>query len=141
MDNLQAGKIVFDHNTFRIGALFWLAVCNDGTCLPDELKEAIEDYDVLGAVGDVPDYVDTNDVETVCEWLLDERKLGFLARVDTPVPQNPIDKRGGYTSYGWGFYASHWVYAETLELVLTEAERVSKEYIARRLEHLRTKSA
>lgn len=139
MDNMQAAELVFDRNNFRIGALFWLATCNDGMGFPGELKDAIEDGDALKAFAAVPDYVEPFDVESVAGWLMDERKLGFLARVETPTPVSTHES--GYSTHGWGMYTEQWVYAETLATMLAEAERVSKEAIERKLAKLRAKAA
>lgn len=139
MDNEKAAELVYDRNTFRIGALFWLATCNDGMSLPDELKEAIEDGDVMEVFAPLPDYIEDAGVDEVMGWLLDERKLGFLARVETPTPTSVHGS--GYSSHGWGMYRMQWVYADTLDVLLSEAERVSNQYIEKVLTELRTKAA
>lgn len=138
MDNMQAAEFVFDRNSFRIGALFWLATCNDGMDMTRDLKDAFEEGD-LQDVFELPDYMLGDDVgaEEFSGWLMDERKLGFLARVETPRP-TAVHKTG-YSSHGWGVYSCKWVYAETTDELLEMAERASKEYIESELTKLRGK--
>lgn len=139
MDNKQVVQLVFDHNHFRIGELIWLAACNDGMVVPDALRELIEDGDgIEQAFGELPGYIDDKyDVEQVAGWLLDERKLGFLARVDTPTPQSVHEN--GFSTLGWGMYSTHWVYGETTDELLDKAVKVSREYVDRRCAELRKK--
>ncbi len=139
MDNMQAAQLVFDRNSFRIGALFWLATCNDGMSVPDELKDAIEDGDALDAFSPLPDYCESGNVDEVLGWLLDERKLGFLARVETPIPTAVHES--GYSTHGWGMYTQRWVYAESLDEMLAVAEQASKQATEKRLTKLRAQAA
>ena len=137
MDNTQAAQFVFDQNHFRIGELIWLATCNDGMSAPDALEEAIEDGQIVAVFGELRGVDDPYDKEQVLGWLIDERKLGFLARVDTPTPIAAHGKGRSYSSGGWGMYGMQWIYAETLDELLSKAAEASNSYIDKRLAKLR----
>jgi cystathionine beta-lyase family protein involved in aluminum resistance len=132
-------KVSMDHGGcwFRLGSLYWLALCNDGMSLPDEIGEDFDAKAWEQAFGEaMPEYVD--DVESIAGELIDQRKFGLLARVDIQIPI--AASKSGYSTSSWGRYTMQWVYAETLEqLVETAAER-AKTFIDGKLAKLREKS-
>lgn len=133
MTNKQAAEFVFDQHAFRVGELFWLAAMNDGESVPDGLRDFIEDGNAQRVFPEI-DTDDDCDVPSVAEWLIEHRKLGFVACVHTPVPLS--GDPDSYTCAGWGYHANLWIYVETLDELLPRAAEVSKAYIAKVCEQL-----
>lgn len=125
---------------FRLGAIYWLAACNDGMTLPEELAE---DFDAecweQAFGGAAPEGVRGQDVEEIAGELIDRRCFGFLARVDVVLPVRAT--RNGFTTHGYGFYAMRWVYAETIEELLAKAVEQKEGVLQRHLTRLRAGNA
>lgn len=113
---------LFDEQTARMERVIYIAgALGDGHDLADELKEFLEevdDVDIVRLWGTLPDSVAEalreDDIEGLCEWLVQKGHLGFLLQMSTPIMR--YDKFG--SSFSWGHYRRHWVYGETLEAAL-----------------------
>ncbi len=62
--------------------------------------------------------IDRDDLDTFLQGLLHNAKLGFLVQVSTPV----MRAAGSGFSYSWGSYYLHWLYADTMESLIEQAE-------------------
>lgn len=87
----------------------------------DEITEFLEEVsktDVARLFGSLPGSVaealDRNDIEGLCEWLVQQQLLGFLVQVSTPV----MAKHGDGSIFDWGYHRRHWVYAYDFEAAL-----------------------
>lgn len=119
---------------FRLGAIYWLAICNDGMRLPDELHDDFDDLCWQQAFGDsMPDHITSGD--DLAQELIDRERFGFLACVDIQQPRAVHDN--GYSTHGWGCYWQHWVYAESAQELYDAAKAVAQEKVAARLAKLR----
>lgn len=102
----------------RINQVIWLAAA---ICDTDALPESLEDglLEDMGASDfrqifpDYPKHEPEGDEETeypdACEyaqWLLDNRKFGYLVSVQTPV------REPGDTIFSWGYFSTKWIYVE-----------------------------
>lgn len=124
---------------FRIQFLFWLAVCNDGMSLPDELED-LDDQAWEEAFGEpMPAYLLDAGTEELAGALIDLRKFGFLARVDVPLPTSA--SANGYSTRGFGYFQMSWVYAETVDEVLQKALAARNRIVNKRLAELRKQPA
>lgn len=138
MSNTDFAQKHYDSENFRIGAIYWLAVCNDGMRLPDELHDDFDDTCWEQAFGsDMPDYIDSG--EELAQELLDRELCGFLACVD--IQQPSAVHSSGYSTRGWGIYWTHWVYAESTEELYAKAKAAADKLINQRLAKLREKAA
>lgn len=123
-----------DSEIFRIGPIYWLAVCNDGMRLPNELHDDFDHSCWTDAFGDeMPDYI--RDGEDLAQEFIDRRLFGFLACIDVQQPRAVHAK--GYSTNGWGCYWQKWVYAETTAELYEKAKAVASEMVEKRLSELR----
>lgn len=105
--------------TVRIDTLIHIGMSiNDGDAMADPLLDFWndEDEEVIDAV--FPDCIaecPCSEVWEFAEYLFSNNKLGFLAKVATPVMR--VDKTTRSTQFSWGHYIVSWVYGETLEEV------------------------
>lgn len=119
---------------FRVHSIYWLALCNDGMTLPDELRDDFDAECWKQAFGEeMPAYV--NDGESLAGELIDRRRFGFLGRVDVPLPRTAT--ASGYSTCGYGYYAMRWVYAESTDELLQKAVATRDQVLADALKKLR----
>ena len=133
-DNINLADQHHDSQIFRVGPIYWLAVCNDGMRLPDELHDDFDGScwsDAFG--GEMPDYI--NDGEDLAQEFIDRRLFGFLACVDIQQPH--AVHATGYSTHGWGCYWQKWVYAETTAELYEKAKSVATARVEKRLTKLR----
>lgn len=111
--------------TVRIERIILIAGAMTDGAFSDDLNEFLDDEDektIEECLGRIPDWVDIDGHgysrnDSVCEWLSDQKKLGFLVKFATPV----MEKRGGGSrSFSWGYYSTKWIYAETLDEAVTK---------------------
>lgn len=123
---------------FRLGGIYWLAICNDGMRLPDELHDDFDSDCWSQAFGDeMPDWIDGG--EELAQALIDGCRFGFLARADI---QRPVAVHAhGYSTNGWGVYWTQWVYAESVDELYAKAAEVAKGKIDAQFEKLRKEAA
>ena len=133
-DNINLANQHHDSQIFRVGPIYWLAVCNDGMRLPDELHDDFDDLCWSDAFDDeMPDYI--KDGEGLAQEFIDRRLFGFLACVD--IQQPCAVHATGYSTYGWGCYWRKWVYAETTAELYEKAKSVATARVEKRLTELR----
>lgn len=135
-------RVVREHGDsgFRIQFLFWLAVCNDGTSLPDAIADDFDDQGWEEAFGEpLPEYLLQAAVDELAGELIDRRRFGFLARVDVPLPIST--SASGFSSCGYGYFQTCWVYAESVEEVLQKALAARDRIVNKKLAELRQQSA
>ena len=120
---MKAIRERFYENVARIERCILLAGVLSEDAFPpdfDELAEG-EDWETLErCFGEIPEDVKSdvdkyNDGESLAQWLLENEKLGFLIKMAAPI-KTPMGKTGW--TYSWGYYATRWVYGETLEAAL-----------------------
>lgn len=58
----------------------------------------------------VAEALDNDDIEGLCEWLMQQGFLGYLVQMATPHTR----RVGDVVSYSWGYYKTRWFYAETV---------------------------
>jgi hypothetical protein len=108
----------FFDESVRINQVIWLtaAIC-DIDALPESLDEGfLEDMEASDFRRIFPDYPkhdseddEDDDYPDACEyaqWLLDNRKFGYLVAVQTPV------REPGDTTFSWGYFSTKWIYVE-----------------------------
>ena len=104
-------------------------MCHD-YAFPDVADDAFsmdidEMWEAMGLAGPDDDEDASND--SIGSYLMDNKKLGFLVKVATPIPERFT--KTGYSTNGWGYYMTQWLYAETLEEVFEKAKVWAAEYI------------
>lgn len=112
----------FFQKTARIENMFLLA----GVLPCDSFPEALRDFfraeswdDIKECLGDIPDDImdEIEDNENaVAEWLMNQKKLGYLIQFATPFKKY----NGPVATYSWGHYYTKWVYGENLDAALNE---------------------
>jgi len=131
-----------DEATVRMEQIILIAgMINDGECLPDPLRNFLEEEGKKTLQRCFPDApaslledADDGDYEVFrehfAEWMYESKKLGFLIQFARPVMRYSDNAKS--STYSWGYYATHWVYGDTLEAAVTEglewaAKREAKE--------------
>jgi len=112
----------FDEATARIETMILIAgAIYDDWSLQKELGEFFEEEDfetIERTFGQLPVFVSTDidagNFESLIEWLISQSKLGFLIKFASPIKE----QRVGFMKYSWGYYATQWVYGDTLEQAL-----------------------
>jgi hypothetical protein len=84
------------------------------------------------SIGIEPPY-DLDDPGLIFDHLMDNDKSGFLVKFATPVPQNIKD---GSHSMSWGYYATHWIYADTYQEACEKALAWRQEFYKKRKKFL-----
>lgn len=137
MDNAAAMNTFFDASV-RVGCVIWLAAntkCFDDFEVIEELIEDASDGgrkldDTLSFLTELPEWA--RDEDGFVEWLLNGEKLGFLVRLDTPIPTIFHDDGRSYTTAGFGYFHSHWIYVDDLATVPDFAAEWQGDFIAER---------
>ena len=113
-------------NTIRFETVIYLAgALSQADSLPDDLRELLDEEDdatVAHAFHGFPlSLRDEGDcyLEFAAEWLIDNQRLGLLVKVATPVMK--FDKKTESSMFSWGHYRTYWVYAETMDEVVSKA--------------------
>ena len=99
------------------------------TCIPlfgafceDALSDALSDFLDEARDADLarlfPFEVDAGDREEFVSNLVQRKVMGYLVQVATPV-MRPSAKGG---SYSWGSYYLYWLYGDTMESLVEQAE-------------------
>lgn len=108
------------NESVRIERIILLAGAMTDGAFSDDINEFLDDEDestIEECLGRIPDWVDIeahgfSRNDSVSEWLIEQKKLGFLVKFATPV----MEKTGrGLSTFSWGYYSTKWVYAETLD--------------------------
>lgn len=125
MTHEEINETLFD-NSIRFESVIYLAgALAQSDSLPDDLCELLDvetDETVSEAFPGFPlSLRDDGDcfLEFAAEWLIDNRRLGFLVKVATPV-MTPV-KGSSSLSFSWGRYRTKWIYADTMDGVVCEA--------------------
>lgn len=110
----------FFKKTARIENMVLLAGVLPCDSFPDTLRDFFQEEEPAGikeCFGDIPDDImdelEDNE-EAVAQWLIEQRKLGFLVQIATPTRR----WRGDVATYSWGSYYTKWVYGDTLDAAL-----------------------
>ena len=75
----------------------------------------LDDETIEKCLGKIPDWVSKKDNDRkidIAQWLIEAGRFGVLVQFATPV-MTPLGE--GAMSFSWGFYATTWVYAETID--------------------------
>lgn len=125
MTHNEIHEALFD-NTIRFEQVIYMAGALGQADSPSQdLRDLLEEEDdetILQAFPGFPvDVLDDPDVgiEFSAEWLIDNDRLGFLAKVATPVMT--YHKESECSSFSWGYYRTQWVYGETMDEVVAKA--------------------
>lgn len=101
---------------------------------PDSFKDAVfEEPQVCKLLG-IP--LDVLDYEEMYDIVVANKKLGFLAQFATPRPIY-LAKDRETTIGGWGFYATEWFYAETIEELESQALKWKQDFTDECISELR----
>lgn len=111
---------LFDESA-RIDRTILIAGSMTDGAFSDDFNEFLDDEDestIEECLGEIPDGVDIEGHgysrnDSVCEWLTDKEKLGFLVKFATPVME--FNLKTGHRTFSWGYYSTKWIYAETLD--------------------------
>lgn len=109
-------KRFYDENA-RIEELVLLAGAIGDWHLLDAVENFFEEdfKDIESCLGELPEYVkddiESNEHDSLVEWLIDNGKLGFLLKMATPI----MEQCGNGASFSWGYYTTKWVYGDTLD--------------------------
>ena len=121
-------------STVRIHSLYWLAACNDGETLPEQIVEEFAEDDCWCEAfsEDLPGGIESE--AELADLLFDRRLFGFLAKVETPFPISA----SSHTSFtfSWGMFTSTWVYSETLEELAQKATEWAEGWRAKKIDEL-----
>ena len=133
MDIKQIIGEFFD-SAIRVESVIHLGTMCMDDAWPDIAREAFEDDadDVWLALG--TDEPEEEDREAWREAIRDARKLGFLIKFATPIPENFYE--GGH-SFSWGYYTTHWIYDDCFESACEKAIKWQEEFV----EKMREKEA
>lgn len=117
----------FYNEIIRAETILHLAIqCIDEAHAPDAKDALSLDWeDIWNALGcEIPESESTP--EEISDYLRNKGINGFLVKFATPVPQY-IDGDG--YSVTWSWYATKWIYSETLEGACQKALKWKSEYI------------
>jgi len=128
MNNKEISSLFFE-NTIRAEKVINFATQCVGDSFSSDVSESINDdwesiWEQVGCYE--PEY---RDDEAISYHLFNNNKLGFLIKFATPVPKN--FKENGY-DFSWGYYATKWIYAETLEKACQAAVEWAEDYISKK---------
>jgi hypothetical protein len=132
--NFREMQELFFDNSIRPEEIIHLGLqCIDDYSWPNAAEEAFEDdfYLVWNAIGIPPPRENDDEKWAIAEHLAhNNNKRGFLIKFATPVPTGFSEN--GYSTNGWGYYATKWIYADSFDAACEEAGRWHKEYIDRK---------
>lgn len=116
----QLQSDLFD-SSVMIESQFELSIITSCDRLPQSFKDSFEDdaIEICAAMGLAWDgNYNESDNDDVTEFIRDNNRNGCLVKVCTPVPNNfRFTESGDISSYSssWGFYSTHYIYAESIE--------------------------
>jgi hypothetical protein len=128
--NFREMQELFFDNSIRPDEIIHLGLqCIDEYSWPDAATEAFEDdFDqVWDAIGLSPPGDNEDEKWAIADHLLHNNKHGFLIKFATPVPISFSEN--GYSTNGWGYYTTKWIYADSFDEACEEAMRWHQEYI------------
>ncbi len=130
-----------DDATIRMEQIILLAgMINDGYALSGPLRDFLDEEDsnvfqscFPDAPAELLEEADDGDglfSDHLFEWIQESGKLGFLIQFARPVMR--YSDSGMSAAYSWGYYATRWVYGDTLDAAVAKgldwaAEREAKE--------------
>ncbi len=115
----------FYEETARVEEMVFIAGAMGDDVFPSDLEDFFveEGDESLAAIfgvelpEHVKDELEANmETDSLREWLLDQRLLGFLVKFSTPVMEPDADLTA--RRYSWGWTRSAWVYGDTMESAL-----------------------
>lgn len=107
----------FFDNSLRIEQLIHIGTQMLDESLPSAVKDAFNSdvEEIAEALGvDADELADVVDSDLSWGMRVRFRRQGFLAQFATPVPRD-FSEDGSCYSFSWGYYATKWIYAESLE--------------------------
>lgn len=109
--------------SLRIEQCLPLFGCLNGGDAPvdalEDFASEIDDEDLARLWPDLVDLLPTNaDSDELIEALVESGKRGWLVQVATPVMRPDAIA----SSFSWGIYGTHWLYAESMEDIVAQAE-------------------
>ena len=123
----------FFDNDIRPDEIIHLGLqCMNEYSWPDAAEVAFEqDFEQVWAALEIPPPEEDEDEKwAIAEHLLRNGKTGFLVKYATPVPTRFSDN--GYSTNGWGYYTTKWIYADEFEYTCRQAIKWQREYIERK---------
>ncbi len=137
IDNTEL-SLKYGDGPIRVSSIYWLALCNDGMSLPDEIKDDFGEREWRQAFGDEHEYLpDFDDIDDFCQALIDQGLFGLLAHIEIQIPCSAT--ANGYMTHGWGYYQTRWVYAETPDELLSKLDEAKQLYFDPKVAALREK--
>lgn len=126
MSNQFADRNIRAEHIINIGTMCW-----DESSWASEVSDAFDqDFpEIFEAIG--KEAPDDESKEFLSTYFLDYGLTGFLVKFATPIPQN-IQHGVGYT-HSWGYYTTHWIYAETYAEACSKAIEWQEEYLEKML--------
>jgi hypothetical protein len=121
--NLDALAVRLSDATLRVEQCFPLFGClNGGEAYLSQLDDFVlemDDEDLARLWPDVAKTLDSEaNVDEVIGALVEMKKNGWLVQMATPVMRP--DATGA--TFSWGNYYTHWLYAESMEDIVAQAE-------------------
>lgn len=125
MTHSEIHEALSDSTTRFERVIYMAGALSQADSLPDDLRDLLEDEDDETLLQAFPGFPlslrDDGDcfLEFAAEWLIDNGRLGFLAKAATPVMTYHRGSKS--SSFSWGRYRTQWVYGETMDEIVAKA--------------------